>query len=823
MIREGGAPGTEPPAELEAVEPGHQDVEHDEIGEGPLEGLPRGLAVGEGLDLVARPSKGEPEGLADRCLVIDHRDHAPGHRHGDEHGVQADRRSRKLPATNSPQLATNVPRRDRRRTTSISYNQPGERASSTPHRARRCVMRVGFVTVWLVIVALLTGPAGASAQEALPQVTHGSLLVRSRDTGRLEEVPELKTEVLMRVTGLIARVEVTQNFHNPTAQWLEGIYVFPLPEGAAVDALRLHVGERIIEGQIHEREEARQAYQKAHAEGTKASLLEQERPNIFTTSVANIGPGEDVAVTIQYQELIRYDQGEFRLRFPLVVGPRYIPGDTAIDGMAGTGWGVNTTAVLDAARITPPVRHPSDGPINPVSLTVELDAGLPLRRLESPYHPIITMPMSATQHAITLASGAVPADRDFELVWAPDVGQEPAAAVFTQSHEGEHYALVMLLPPAGAAPATRLPRETIFVVDTSGSMAGASIQQAKAALGEALDALGPGDRFNVIQFNSITEQLFPATVPAGPAEIARARQWVQALRANGGTEMLPALRAALEGDTEQGAVRQVVFITDGLVGNENQLFGYISRQLGRSRLFTVGIGSAPNGHFMTKAAPFGRGTYTYIGSPTEVGEKMGALFRKLESPVLTDVQVSWSSADVEAWPARVPDLYAGEPVVLVARLGADPGGELRVSGKRGGRNWDGAVRVDGSSEESGVHKLWARKKISGLIDRLRESPNQDEVRTEVRSAVLAVALRHHLVSAYTSLVAVDVTPTRPAGTPGATANVPVNLPAGMVYEKIFGGLPQTATPGPLYLLVGLASLALALLLARHAFAPGVRA
>ena len=665
-------------------------------------------------------------------------------------------------------------------------------------------MRVAVVAIWLVVACLLSGPA-AAAPETLPPVTHGSLLIKSAEAGRFEDIPELKTEVRIRVTGLVARVEVTQTFRNPSARWLEGIYVFPLPEGAAVDALRLHVGERVIEGLIKEREEARKTYQQAQAAGRKASLLEQERPNIFTTSVANIGPGEDVAVTIQYQELIRYDQGEFRLRFPMVVGPRYIPGAPVAGGETGTGWGINTAEVPDAERITPPVRHPSEGPINPVALSIDLDAGLPLRRLTSAYHPIVTTPIAGTRQAVSLASGDVPADRDFELVWAPDVGSEPAAAVFTQIHEGERYALVMLLPPP-AGGAVRLPRETILVVDTSGSMAGASIVQAKAALSRALDALTPQDRFNLIQFNSKTEQLHPASVPATPGEIRRARQWVQGLQANGGTEMLPALRAALLGDDgDSGAVRQVVFITDGMVGNEDQLFGEISRNLGRSRLFTVGIGSAPNGHFMTKTAQFGRGTYTYVGSPTEVAEKIGALLRKLESPVLTDLQVSWGSGDAEAWPARIPDLYAGEPVVLVARLGAQPGGELRVSGKQGDRDWDGAVWIDAGAEESGIHKLWARRKISGLMDRLREGTD----RAEVRSAVLAVALRHHLVSAYTSLVAVDMTPTRPAGSPGATANVPTALPAGMVHEKVFGGLPQTATPAPLYIALGLASLALA--------------
>ncbi len=677
-------------------------------------------------------------------------------------------------------------------------------------------MRLGLVR-WLVAILAVIGASSAPAQESPSRVTHGSLLVHTHVAGPPDEVPAVRTEVRMRVTGPIARVAVTQEFRNPTANWLEGVYVFPLPEGAAVDVMRLQVGERVLEGQIQEREAARQVYQEAKQSGKKASLLEQERPNIFTASVANIGPGETVLIDIEYQEVVRYDQGEFRLRFPMVVGPRYIPGVDAVAGAPGTGWGVNTREVPDAERITPPVRHPREGAANPVRLTIELDAGFPLKRLASPYHAIVTTPASKTAHSIALADAAVPADRDFELVWAPDPGRQPAAAVFTEQHGGDTYALVMLLPPAPTdAAGSRLPREVIFVIDTSGSMAGASIQQARLALEEALAALAPGDRFNVIQFNSRTEQLFPASVPAGPAELARARRWVQGLQANGGTEMLPALQAALADSSETGGVRQVVFVTDGLVGNEEQLFTFLSKSLGRSRLFTVGIGAAPNGHFMTKAAQFGRGTYTYIGSPGEVGEKMGALFRKLEHPVLGDVAVSWGGEPVEAWPASVPDLYLGEPVVLLGRLGATATAELTVIGRRDTEPWTAALRIESGPDETGVHKLWARKKISGLMDRMREGDD----RAETRSAVVAVALQHHLVSAYTSLVAVDVTPTRPEGTPGRTANVPVALPAGMVHETVFGGLPQGATPAPLYAALGLASLALALGMARRAFAPG---
>jgi Ca-activated chloride channel family protein len=663
----------------------------------------------------------------------------------------------------------------------------------------------------MALVLLAAGP-GVAAE--VPPVGGGTLLVNTGGGGPLQPAPVLRTDVRIRITGMIARVEVAQRFQNPTASWLEGVYVFPLPEGAAVDTLYLRVGERAIEGQIREREEAKQTYDQARQEGRKASLLEQERPNIFTVSVANIGPGEEVSVVFHYQELVRYDSGEFRLRFPMVVGPRYIPGTTAIPGVAGTGWGVNTPEVPDAERITPPVLHPSRGAINPVGLVVELDAGFKLRRLESPFHEVDTTGAGGGSQVVALREGTVPADRDFELVWAPQAGAEPRAAAWSEVHEGEHYALVMLLPPAAEATGGRLPREVIYVVDTSGSMAGASIEQARLALDEALTSLDPHDRFNIIEFNSTSTRLFPRPVVAGRREVEHARRWVAGLQARGGTEMLSALELALESDGGEQGVRQVVFVTDGQVGNEDQLFGYIHARLGRSRLFTVGIGASPNAHFMTKAAQFGRGTYTYIGSPTEVAEKMGALFRKLEHPVLADVAVSWGGlADVEAWPARVPDLYAGEPLVLVAKLGAEPRASLQVAGRRDSQGWQAGLPVDASVTETGIHRLWARKKISGLMDRLREGGDRDEV----RSAVVTVALRHRLVSAYTSLVAVDVTPARPADATLATGLVPTNLPAGAVHEKIFGTLPQTATPMELYLVMGLAWLAMALAMRRWAF------
>lgn len=625
------------------------------------------------------------------------------------------------------------------------------------------------------------------------QVNSGSLLIATDTPGVFLPAPALETDVAIRVTGIVARATVRQRFANTAGDCVEGVYVFPLPENAAVDRMRLTIGERVIEAEIRERVEAKRVYEQAKADGRKASLLEQERPNIFTASVASIGGYEEVEVEIEYQETVRYDEGKFHLRFPMVVAPRYNP------ATAG-----------DAARIAPAVFRPGETRVNPVRLRVELETGVRLRRLGSTTHALKAAPIGEASYAVTVADEALAADRDFELNWEPDLGGGPKPSVFAENLDGHAYALLVVLPPDGAeVPGARLPRETIFVIDTSGSMYGPSIDQARRSLVFALDRMHPEDRFNVIEFNSVMRRLYGESRRALSETVREAKEWVGKLHANGGTEMLPALRAALEGANEGSEVRQVVFVTDGAVGNEEELFRYIHDHLGRSRLFTVGIGSAPNSHFMTKAAEFGRGTFTYIGSPGEADEKMGSLYRKLESPVLTDVRVEWDDPAVEAWPGKIPDLYAGEPLLVAARLTAGAG-SVRVSGQRSGTAWSERVPVRMSTDQRGVDRLWARRKIAALMDRITEGGNRDEVKCEV----VEVALRHHLVSGFTSLVAVDLTPTLARGAVCSARAVPVHLPAGWDYGHVFGEMPQTATPAKLFLLLAGALGALAIILHR---------
>ena len=661
------------------------------------------------------------------------------------------------------------------------------------------------VAVALSIAILALSAAAQAATLNDPKT--GTLLFRNAASGDYAVAPTVETQVGIEVSGMVARTRVSQVFHNPGAEFVEGVYVFPLPEKAAVDHLQMMIGERIIEGRIQEKEEARRTFERARLEGRKAALVEQLRPNLFTNTVTHIGPREYVRVTIEYQQALAYENGEFRLRFPLAVTPRYTPASYR-----------DNPAPEDGAEELSSI-YPGDGcgggQVSRVDIVAIIDAGVPLANLESSYHDVTIEKQGARRTVVMLTREQEQADRDFELTWRVAVGASPQAALFTQrAADGGEHALVMVVPPepgaAESAAHQRLPRETILIVDTSGSMQGASMEQAKQAVDHALATLTARDRFNVVEFNSVTRPMWPEALPATPDNVRGAREWVKKLKAGGGTEMVPALTFALNGADTPGFLRQVIFMTDGGVSNEEELFRLIVQRLGTSRLFTVGIGTAPNGHFMAKAAQFGRGTFTHIGDVREVHEKMTRLFAKIEAPVLRDVALRWpDGSEVQTFPARIPDLYLGEPV-LVAAATPGPMGTVVVSGLRGNQPWSVALTPSHDADAAGVGALWARSKIASLMDEVTRGADPAQIRPQV----VKVALAHHLVSAYTSLVAVDVTPTAPAGA-SRSAPARTSLPHRSV------DLPQTGTAATLDFLMGLLALlcgGTVALMGRHAAA-----
>ncbi len=615
-------------------------------------------------------------------------------------------------------------------------------------------------------------------QNPLNAAESGVFLMRTATAGdapaQYTPATLLNTEVDIKVSGPIAKVTLKQRFFNQGQAFAEGIYVFPLPEQSAVNGMEMRLGQRRIVGEIQPRQKARQIYQQAKREGKRAALLEQQRDNLFTSSVANIAAGESIEVSISYIETLQLDGNRFSLRLPLTLTPRFIPTDR-----------IQPDA---ASAITPPQVAAQDVPAewrNPVTLRAYIDAGQAIEQLHSPYHRIHSR-YDGHGYQVSLRDPQIPADRDFVLHWDIANGEQSSAAFYTETIAGEEYGLLMLMPPQHAAQ-PRVEREVIFIIDTSGSMGGESIRQAQQSLQYALRRLQPGDGFNVIEFNSQFSQLFGQMRPASTENIREALAFAGQLQADGGTEMLPALRAALTlpGDVEK--LRQVVFITDGAVGNESELFALIHQLLGKTRLFTVGIGSAPNSYFMRKAAEFGRGSFTHIGKPEEVDAQMSALFRKLEHPAVQDIRIQLpEGVEAEMWPATVPDVYLGEPVLVAMKLNRQPERFL-VSGQSSGRNsqrWQREVELSAPRQHSGIGTLWARRKISALLDRITRGEQAEAAEAEL----VQVALAHQLSSRYTSFVAVDKTPVRDPGSPLNTTKVANLLPKGIAFPATASGV-----------------------------------
>ncbi|MBL8789215.1 MAG: marine proteobacterial sortase target protein [Rhizobiales bacterium] len=655
-----------------------------------------------------------------------------------------------------------------------------------------------FLLLVLAVTAFI-GTAGAAQLAAFVtpnEMKSGSLLLKSKE-GKFLEAPRLGADYTVTVSGPTGRTILTQRFTNPANGWVEGVYVFPLPETAAVDTLKIVSGNRVIVGEVREKQEAKVIYEEAKRAGQTASLLEQERPNIFTNSVANIGPHETVVVQIEYQETIRQSQGTYSLRLPLVVAPRYNPApivQTVDFRSNGYGIAVNDP-VPDRDRISAPVLDPAkNAPVNPVTISVDLSAGFALDEVTSHHHTVKVETIDDTHRKLTLDTGSIPADRDFELTWTAK-GAAPQVGLFQEAVHGKTYLLASVVPPSVAPTGPVKPRETIFVIDNSGSMDGPSMQQAKDALLQGLDTLKPQDRFNIVRFDDTMDVLFNDAVSANKEYLDQARAFVSALQANGGTEMVPALKAALidSRPNDASSLRQVVFITDGAIGNEQELFATIGQGRGRSRIFMVGIGSAPNTYLMTRAAEMGRGTFTLISEVDQVKARMEDLFNKIGQPVVTGLSATLDGSEAALSPAQLPDLYRGEPVLVMAEAGQLKG-TLKVEGMIGETPWSVSLPASAAAQGKGISKLWAHRKVAEI----ETAATLNQIGTEeANRQVLAVALAHQIVSSQTSLIAVDKSPKRPANMPLTRADVPLNLPAGWNFEKVFGKeVPAPLPPAP---------------------------
>ncbi len=545
----------------------------------------------------------------------------------------------------------------------------------------------------------------------------------------------LATDVSITVTGLLAETTLTQHFVNQTDQFVEGRYLFPLPDNTSVEQLDIVIGERRIEGEIQERGEARQSYRQARDSGRAAGLVEHEVGNLFVTRVANIPPGERVEIRIGYRQRVDHAHGRFSLRFPTTVVPRFGHSLSSVHAMPDGG-------ARGAGRFQS----------SPLALSVDLAPGMPLASVEASHHEIWTEQRGEAWR-IELRDELVDSRRDFELEWTPQATGAVEIGAFAEQR-GNHEHLLLMLTPPNSFEAVDTPREAILIIDTSGSMRGHPMRQARESLLFALASLGPEDRFNVIEFNHRTRALFEDPVDATPDNVLEAKQWVSRLTAGGGTVMGPSLAMSMRDPVPTGFLRQIVFVTDGLIANEAEVLDQVRSDIGESRLFSVGIGHGVNSEFLRRLSGIGRGSHTLIGELDQISRRMSELIMQLESPVLHDIELDWPGS-AEMYPRRQRDLYVGEPLMVTARL-EDLHGDLVVRGVSVGRPWREIVPLEAFRPAAGVASHWASQRIDAL-----EGERDRVVDTEaIDREVLATALDYGLVSSRTSLVAVDRTPLR---------------------------------------------------------------
>ncbi len=635
-------------------------------------------------------------------------------------------------------------------------------------------------------VALALGLAASKRSTvAASAVTEGMLRAVDGEGNPTGLCPLRHTDVKAVVAGFLARVTVTQEFENPFRDKIEAVYTFPLPQNAAVDDMTLTVGERVVKGKIKRREEAQAIYQAARAAGHVAGLLDQERPNIFTQSVANIMPGEKVKVTINYVETLKYEDGTYEFVFPMVVGPRYIPG--AAVGKQGGGWSQDTDRVPDASRITPPVTPKDARAGHDISIEALVDAGVPIRQLRSTLHDIDVRRIDSSAALVRLKDKAVIPNKDFILKYEVGGGAIQDGLL---AHRGKDDGFFMLLlqPPERVAVEDVTPKELVFVLDTSGSMSGFPIEKAKETMKLALDGLYPQDTFNLITFSGDTHILFPEPVRATAENLRKAQEFLASRSGSGGTEMMTAIRAALEPSDSQDHVRIVCFMTDGYVGNDMEIISEVQKHP-NARVFSFGIGSSVNRFLLDKMAEHGRGEVEYVTLNDDGSAAARRFHERIRKPLLTDISIDWSSLPVtDVYPKRIPDLFSAKPLFLYGRFTREAHGTIQLNGRLAGRPFTRRIAVDFPRSEPQfdvLATLWARTRIDDLMGDDYEGIQRGNARTDIREQITQLGLQYRLMTQFTSFVAVEEVTITDGGQP-RRIEVPVEMPQGVSYEGVFG-------------------------------------
>ena len=644
----------------------------------------------------------------------------------------------------------------------------------------------------LSLVAVLTAAiaglhsikSSGSITSAQNTATQGALQVVDPNGTPKAVCPLKHTDVKAQISGFLSRVTVTQEFENPFKEKIEAVYTFPLPQNAAVDDMTMLVGNRTVRGKILRREEAEAVYEAAKNNGQTASLLNQERPNIFTQSVANILPGETIKITINYVETLKYEDGSYEFVFPMVVGPRYVPG--APTGATGNGFAPDTESVPDGSKITPAPAPAGMRAGHDISLEVTLDAGVPIDALDSKTHDVSVERPDNRSARITLKDLSTIPNKDFILRY--DVaGKKIEDAVLTHSTGTGGFFSLILQPPERVTAEDVTPKELVFVLDTSGSMSGFPIEKAKETMKLALDNLYPSDTFNLITFSGDEHILFPEPVPATKENLAKAQAFLESRQGGGGTEMMKAIKASMDPSDKQDHVRIVVFMTDGYVGNDMEIIGEVQKHP-NARVFVFGIGSSVNRFLLDGMAKYGRGEVEYLTLNGDGSAAARRMHERVRNPLLTDISVDWNGLAVsDVYPKNIPDLFGAKPVVLTGRYSGNSKGTIRLKGKMAGRDFVHEIPVDFSSTQSRdvLATLWARTRVDDLMSQDFNGAQRGTMKDDVKQSIIQLGLDYRLMTQFTSFVAVEEMIVTDGGQP-RRIDVPVEVPEGVNRAGVFG-------------------------------------
>lgn len=651
--------------------------------------------------------------------------------------------------------------------------------------------QIRTLAIMCLLAGLLALPGPGTTEGRTSGPGQGSLTVIEPDGSSGEGCPLEHTSVNVEISGFVARVEVKQIFHNPRKEKIEAVYTFPLSTDAAVDDMVMRVGDRTVRGEIKRREEARRIYREAREQGRVASLLDQERPNIFTQSVANIMPGEKVIITIQYAEMLPYEAGAFTFAFPMVVGPRFIPGQAT--GRQGTGWANDSRDVPDASRITPPVTPEGTRAGHDIDVTVSLDAGVPLSGIVSRLHQIEIERKGKTRAVVSLKNRKEIPNRDFVLNYSV-AGDQVRSGVLTHKDGKTGYATLIMIPPKKVAAESIAPREMIFVIDCSGSQAGKPLQKAKETMRYVLERMTPEDTFNIIDFNSGARALFAQPKKNSPETRSKALRYLGALQARGGTWMGPAIETVCKTPAPENRLRIVTFMTDGYVGNDFEIISLVKRLRGKSRWFPFGTGNSVNRFLLDTMANVGGGEVEYIllNSPGEdVAKKF---YERIAEPVLTDITLTAEGVDLEeVFPAQVSDLWSRKPLIFKARYTEAGKGKVILKGFAAGKPYEQHLDVDLPEKQqanAAIASMWARSKVDDLMQQDWLGMQRGRPKGNIREEIVKVALSHRILTQFTSFVAVEETIVTVGGKPTRIA-VPVEMPDGVSRKGVFGEQQNT--------------------------------